>query len=87
MLKEGRADAYLADPPMLSRLQAMAGMTLTTVDWMRTPRSPWQSLPIRRPAGLLERARRHILWSAAASWRRGILDYDLVQESRAICLH
>ncbi|WP_310597976.1 transporter substrate-binding domain-containing protein [Aeromonas aquatica] len=35
MLKEGRADAYLGDLPALTRVQAMAGLKLVTVDWMR----------------------------------------------------
>ena len=87
MLKEGRADAYLADLPMLSRLQAMAGMTLTTVDWMRDSSLTMAVAPDQAPLqGLLERAlddispleRRRILEAG------GILDYDLVQESRAI---
>ena len=45
MLKEGKADAYLAELPMLNRLQAMAGMALARIDWMRDTSSPWAVAP------------------------------------------
>ena len=82
MLKEGKADAYLAELPMLSRLQAMAGMTLTTVDWMRNTSLAMAVAPGNEPLqGLLERAlddvspleRRRILEAG------GVVDYSLVK--------
>ncbi|MBP0603917.1 transporter substrate-binding domain-containing protein [Aeromonas sanarellii] len=87
LLKEGKADAYLAELPMLSRLQVMAGMTLVTVDWMRDTSLAMAVAPEGDVLqGLLERAlddisaleRRSILEAG------GILDYALVKGNREI---
>ena len=87
MLKEGQADAYLAELPMLSRLQAMAGMTLTTVDWMRDTSLAMAVAPGGEVLqGLLDRA----LEDISPLERRGILeaggivDYALVKGNREI---
>ena len=87
MLKEGKADAYLAELPMLSRLQAMAGMAVTTVDWMKDTSLAMAVAPGNEPLQeLLERAlddispgeRRRILEAG------GIVDYELVKGSKEV---
>lgn len=87
MLKEGKADAYLAELPMLSRLQAMAGMAVTTVDWMKDTSLAMAVAPGNEPLqGLLERAlddispgeRRRILEAG------GIVEYELVKGSKEV---
>ncbi|WP_429130218.1 ATP-binding protein [Aeromonas media] len=87
MLKNGQADAYLSEQPMLNRLQSMSGMTLVTVDWMRDTSLAMAVAPDQFPLlGLLEQAlddisaleRRSILEAG------GILDYALVKGNREI---
>ena len=69
----GRADAYLAELPMLNRLQAMAGMALARIDWMRDTSLAMAVAPRNDVLqGLLERALEDISpWSVAPFWRQG----------------
>lgn len=87
MLKEGKADAYLAELPMLNRLQAMAGMALARIDWMRDTSLAMAVAPRNDVLqGLLERALEDIspLERRAILEAGDILDYALVKRSREI---